>query len=70
MEVCVPIERRHYYKYPCIMNTGVLKGEFRFLRPWTLFLDLLLSNGMMVFVIFAFAPVENEGSPKLLTLAA
>ena len=46
------------------------KGEIWFLRPWILFLDLLLSNWMMVFLIFAFAPVESEGSPKLLTLAA
>ena len=26
-----------------------IKGEFRFLRPWTLFLDLLLSKWMVVF---------------------
>ena len=45
-----------------------IKGEFWFLRPWTLFLDLLLSNRMMVFSISALTPVESEGSPKLLNL--
>ena len=39
------------------------------LRLWTLFLDMLLSNWIMVFSIFAFAPVESEGLPKWLNLA-
>ena len=46
-----------------------LKGELWDLRPWTLFLDLLLSNWIIAFSIFAFAPVESEGSPKWLNLA-
>ena len=47
-----------------------IKGEFQFLRLWTLFLDLLLSTLIKVFSIFAFAPVKSEGSPKLLNLAS
>ena len=37
-------------------------------RPWILSLDLLLSNWMVVFSIFAFPAVKSEGSPKWLNL--
>ena len=59
-----------YLNRHVVENKFLVKGEFGFLRPWTPFLDPLLSNWMMVFSIVAFALVESEGSPKLLNLAA